>query len=407
MKPIPTALLLILSLGFFQLLPAQSAPNIELVESIPIGTNLDNPDIPDAHDVWLAMIHSATKTLDIEQFYISNKQGEMLDNVIGAIIDASKRDVTVRLIADARMYKTYPETIDSLGKINNIHIRIIDFGKLAGGIQHAKYFIVDGTNIFLGSQNFDWRALNQIHELGIRLRHAEAVKIYQDIFNLDWELAEKNDKSSVTRIFHPETYRIPCTIIPSPADTVIFTPTMSPKCIIPDSTLWDEKQMVDLIDQATKEVVCQALTYSPVGRNKEFYPALDNALRRAAVRGVKVKMIVSDWSTDHPTIDHLKSLSIIPNIEIKVSSIPDWSGGYIPYGRVEHCKYIVSDGTACWIGTSNLEKSYFYTCRNLGIIIQSGKIPRQVQSIFEKSWNGEYTHLIKPNEEYPPRKHGE
>ena len=407
MKQTTIALVLIFTLGFFQLLTAQRAPKIELVESTPVGTTLDNPDIPDAHDVWLAMIHSAQKSLDIEQFYISNKQSEMLDDIIAAIIDAGTRGVKVRLIADARMYKTYPETVDSLRKIANIAVRIIDFGKLAGGIQHAKYFIVDGGETFMGSQNFDWRALNQIHELGIRLRHPDAVAVYQDIFDLDWRLAETNDKKSIPTLLHQKHYGVPFRIISEQNDTTIFTPTMSPDGIIPDSSLWDEHQIVDLIDHATKEIICQFLTYSPVGRNKEYYSTLDNAFRRAAVRGVKVKMIISDWSTDHPTIDHLKSLALIPNIEIKISSIPDWSGGYVPFGRVEHCKYLVLDGMRCWLGTSNWEKSYFYACRNLGIVIQKGKIPGQLESIFNKSWNGDYTHLITPEGNYPPRRHGE
>jgi phosphatidylserine/phosphatidylglycerophosphate/cardiolipin synthase-like enzyme len=405
MKQITIALTL--TLAFVQSLPAQHGSTIELVESTPIGTTLGNQDIPDAHDIWLTMIHSATRTLDIEEFYISNKQGELLEDIIASIIDASNRGVKVRLIADARMYKTYPETVDSLSRIQNISVRIIDFGKLAGGIQHAKYFIVDGEEIFLGSQNFDWRALNHIHELGIRLRHPDALRVYQEIFDLDWQLAESNNKNMISMLLHQKRYDVPFRIVSTQNDTTIFSPTMSPKSITPDSTLWDEHQIVEIIDGAKKEVVCQFLTYSPVGRNKEFYSVLDNALRRAAVRGVKVKMIISDWSTDHPTIDHLKSLAMIPNTEIKISSIPDWSGGYVPFGRVEHCKYIVSDRTMCWLGTSNWEKSYFYTCRNLGIAIYRGKIPGQLASIFDKSWNGEYTHLITPEGNYPPRHHGE
>jgi hypothetical protein len=43
------------------------------------------------------MINSAEKTLDIEQFYISNEKGEPLD-VLGAIVAAGKRGVVVRII---------------------------------------------------------------------------------------------------------------------------------------------------------------------------------------------------------------------------------------------------------------------------------------------------------------------
>ena len=155
------------------------------------------------------------------------------------------------------------------------------------------------------------------------------------------------------------------------------------------------------------DLYCQFLTYSPIARGKIFYPTLDNALRRAAIRGVKVRMIVSDWSIDHPTIDHLKSLSLIPNIQIKFSSIPQWSAGYIPFARVEHCKFLVIDSTSCWIGTSNWEKSYFYNCRNLGLVVKDRSIAKQLRGIFNRSWDGLYTTLIKSEVEYTPRKHGE
>ena len=379
----------------------------EIVESIPIETNLDNPDIRNTYEVWLEMIDNVKSSLDIEQFYISNQKGEPLEDILNSIIKVGERGVKVRLIVDSRMYKTYPETVDMLAKQKNITTRIIDFGKLSGGIQHAKYFIVDGEEIFLGSQNFDWRALKHIHEIGVRIRDKNAVKIYQDIFDLDWQLAEKNDPAEISKLIQFKSYQLPETVHGSNGEEMTIVPTMSPKGMIIDSTLWDESHIVAMIDNAKSEVMCQFLTYSPVARGKSFYHVLDNALRRAAVRGLKVKMIVADWSKSHPTVDFLKSLSLVPNIQIKFNSIPEWSGGYIPFARVEHCKFLIIDSSACWIGTSNWEKSYFYTSRNLGIAVKNQIITKTLRGIFYKSWDGSYTELIKPEVEYIPRKHGE
>jgi phosphatidylserine/phosphatidylglycerophosphate/cardiolipin synthase-like enzyme len=379
----------------------------ELVESIPIETNLDNPDIRNTHDVWLEVFNNAKSSLDIEQFYISNQKGEPLEDIIDAIVNAGARGVHIRIIVDSRMYKTYPETVDMLGKQKNTSVRIIDFGKLAGGIQHSKYFIADGEDIFVGSQNCDWRALKHIHELGVHFKHKEIAKIYQDIFDLDWKLAEKNDPTSITKLLELKSYQLPLPFKGNDGDKIIIIPTMSPKGLIIDSTLWDETQIVKLIDGAKNEVNCQFLTYSPIERNKSFYPVLDDAIRRAAARGVTVKMIVSDWSINHPIIDQLQNLARIPNIQMKFSAIPEWSGGYVSFARVEHCKYLVIDSSACWIGTSNWEKSYFYNCRNLGLIVKNNNIAKQVRFIFYKSWEGKYTKMIQPDIEYTPRKHGE
>ncbi|MBI5019927.1 MAG: hypothetical protein HZB59_00670 [Ignavibacteriales bacterium] len=388
-------------------LRSQSNDYIELVESYPIETTLDDTSIRNTPDVWMEMIKGAKQSLDIEQFYISTQAGEPLDAIIKEIIAASERGVRVRVIADSRMYRTYPETIDLLKKQKNISARIIDFGKIAGGIQHAKYFIVDNEEIFLGSQNFDWRALKHIHELGVRVRNKELAKIFGDVFEIDWNLSDTSRTKILSKSITNKKYSRPITLIGQVNDTISLIPTMSPISAIPDSTLWDENWITKMIDLAKNEILCQFLTYSPLTRDKKYYAVLDDALRRAAVRGVKVKIIVSDWSKDHPTIDHLKSLSMVPNIEIKFSSIPEWSGGYIPFARVDHCKYLVVDSAQCWIGTSNWEKSYFYTSRNLGLCISNNSIAQKVRNIFQLSWNSHYIELIKLDIEYSPREHGE
>lgn len=376
---------------------------IELVESIPIETNLGNKEIRKTYDVWLEMINSAKESLDFEQYYISDQKGEPLNGIIKAIVKAGERGVKVRFIVDSRMYKTYPGTVDSLSKMKNISCRIIDFKSLAGGIQHAKYFIVDRKEIFLGSQNFDWRALKHIHELGLRIKNRNVSAVYSNIFEYDWKYAESNTGNQA---FRNENITFLKYYIVMNGDSTILIPTGSPKYYIPLAENNDESKILELISYAKSEVVLQFLTYSPADK-KEYYWTLDSALIKAADRGVKVKMIVSDWNLWHPAIDYLKKLSTHKNIEIKYSAIPEWSGGYISFARVEHCKYIAADNDICWIGTSNAERSYYYNSRNVGIVIQNGPIPKQVMGIFKKDWEGQYTHPIVQDEEYIPREHGE
>ena len=382
-------------------------PDFEIVESIPVQTILDNPGIRNTQEVWLEMINASQHTLDFEEFYISNQSGEQLEGILKAILLAGERGVKVRFIVDAGMYKTYPETVDSLGKQKNISARVIDYRKLAGGIQHSKYFIVDGKEVFIGSQNFDWRALNQIHELGVRIRNNEAVRIYQDLFDLDWKLAETNDPARINTFLDRKTYRVPIQVIEGPADTLKYLPTCSPLVLDPDSSLWDETNIVKLIDGAKQTVMLQFLTYSPLTYGKEYYAILNEALVRAAKRGVKTRLIVSDWEKSVRQVEQLKKLAAIPNIEIKFSSIPDLPERYISYARVEHCKYIVTDSTACWIGSSNAEKSYFYNTRNVGVVVWNMKVGNLLQGVFMKDWYGPYTELIRQDGEYKPREHGE
>jgi len=169
--------------------PPPSAPPVQLVETRPVESVLGNPALPTALEAWLDIIGSATRTLDFEEFYLSTWPGEPTEEVLAALGKAAKRGVKVRLILDTRMHRTYPRPAASLAGLPGFAVRIVDFGRIAGGVQHAKFFITDGATVFLGSQNFDWRALKHIHELGVRVRDARVAADFARVFEMDWDAA--------------------------------------------------------------------------------------------------------------------------------------------------------------------------------------------------------------------------
>jgi phosphatidylserine/phosphatidylglycerophosphate/cardiolipin synthase-like enzyme len=144
------------------------------------------------------------------------------------------------------------------------------------------------------------------------------------------------------------------------------------------------------------------LTYSPVSRSGEFHPDLDNALRRAAARGVEVRLIVSDWAKRPPEIHHLGSLAALPNVTVKLTAIPRHSKGYIPFARVQHAKFLVVDKDSAWLGSSNWSKDYFYASRNAGFIIQGKGLTAQLRRVFFSSWTGPYAERVDPAKSYEP-----
>ncbi|MFI5212150.1 MAG: phosphatidylserine/phosphatidylglycerophosphate/cardiolipin synthase family protein, partial [Ignavibacteria bacterium] len=385
---------------------SQQVNTLELVESIPEETSLDNPDIRNTQEVWLEMINSAQKTLDIEQFYISNEKGEPLDTILGAIVAAGKRGVVVRIIIDDGMYKTYPDDVEWLEKQSpNITKHVIDFKLLAGGIQHSKYFIVDHKEIFLGSQNFDWRSLKHIHEFGVRVKSSIVLKFLSN-FNLDWNYAERNDglnwltDSSEVLVFRRNSQLIYSTLY----DTINPIAVFSPKRFLFEDiySKWELPKIVKMITGAQNEITLQFLSYN-VYTKDGYWEEVDTALIAASKRGVKVKLLVSDWNLGKTAVEHFKSLITYPNFEVRFTEIPEYSGGFIPFARVEHCKFITADST-CWIGTSNMSRDYFYESRNVGLVVENGKFTYRVRDIFYKSWNSEYARTIEEGVEYTPRK---
>lgn len=390
---------------------AAGAPAVELVETRPVESTLGNPALPTAHDVWLEMIRGARRSLDFEQFYLSHWPGEPTGDLLDAIGEAAKRGVRVRLLLDARMYRTYPEPADSLGKVPGITVRRIDMGRIAGGIQHAKFILADDDQVFLGSQNFDWRALKHIHELGLRVRDARIAATFRGAFEWDWEAAGDQmagrDSTGARQLAGPRRVVGPgsVNIVRAPGDTVEVRPSYSPKKFIPDSTLWDRDAVVRILDAARREIVVQLLTYAVADRG-ERDDAIDLALRRAAARGVKVRLLVSDWEADSPRIADLQSLSQVPNVEARLSTVPEWSGGYIPFARVEHCKYVVTDSLWTWVGTSNWEPGYFHGSRNIAVTLRSRPLALEARRVFEASWTAPEARVVRAGERYAPKTHG-
>jgi phosphatidylserine/phosphatidylglycerophosphate/cardiolipin synthase-like enzyme len=380
---------------------ASAEPELVLVESSPVETTLDHADIPDAWRVWPEMISSATRSLDIEQFYVSNAPGSRLEPVLQAIEAAVERGVRVRLLVDEKFVKQYPEPLERLAA-RRVEVRRMDTAKSMGGVQHAKFFIVDGREAFFGSQNFDWRALEHIQELGLRVRVPEVVRALGAIFESDWALASSAAPTTPVATAPQAAGAPPSFPAHFAGETVRVTPAFSPRGYLPDSSTWDLPQMVGLIDGAKRSVRVQVLTYRAKARNGEEFRELEDALKRASARGVKVELMVSDWSKPSGTIEGLQALHAPPGLTVKLVTIPRWSGGFIPFARVVHAKYMVVDGEAAWMGTSNWERDYFTQTRNVGLVIEGAAFARQLERFFSDTWSSAYAAEVDPKATYTP-----
>jgi len=382
--------------------PPASPPAVELGETRPIETSLGDPTLSAAVDTWIAMIQGARRTLDLEHFYLSRKPGEVLDPVLDEVGKAAARGVKVRLLLDAGMHRTYPQPADSLGTLANLSTRLIDYHRLAGGVQHAKFMIVDGREAWLGSQNMDWRSLSHIHELGARVRLQQVALAFEDVFETDWAAADTTVRP-VPVDKHPAKW--PLTFTQDGVRGDLWA-AASPRRMTPASLPWDRDLLLARLNEARHEIVAQVLTYGTGGRG-EADSTLQQALIDAAARGVQVKLIVSDWEIGGRGEADLRALASHPNVQVKISQVPDWSRGYIPFARVEHCKYMVADTTWLWLGTSNWEPSYFTATRNVGITVHHAPLAQRARGIFDASWNATSAVLLTPELKLPRRTHGE
>lgn len=386
---------------------SQVPATVELVETWPRGTTLDHADIRDTHVVWLEAIDAAKSSIDLAHFYASDDPApgakSRLEPILVAIERAAARGVVVRGLFDAKFQKTYPQTIDRLAQSKNVTTRLLDLKDVTSGVLHAKYFVVDARVTFLGSQNLDWRSLEHIQELGVLVDSASVATAIREAFELDWRTAGGEAKAkSDSRAADGFPLRVG-----DGASAFAITPVYSPAALAPDPRLWDLPRIVALIDGAKTTVRVQLLTYRMTNRDGTYFEEIENALRRAAARGVKVQLLLADWCMRKGTIEGLQALEPLANVEVKLVTIPQDSAGFVPFARVIHSKYLAVDGRAAWIGTSNWEKDYFEESRNVGLVIEGGTVPSRLDAYFLDGWNGAYAKAVDPCATYTVPRIGE
>lgn len=359
-------------------------PAIELVQSVPLETTLAAPGVRATQAVWLEMIRGAKQSIDLEQFYIYNQSGQALEPVLNAIRDAAGRGVKVRLIVDSKFFKTYPQEPTALASVPGIEVKVIDF---KSGIQHAKYFVVDGVNTYAGSANFDWLALTHIHEIGLHFVDRDISQGLVSVFNIDWAMAAPLKPGAALSVAGVEPVR-PSGKLPQ------MELIASPPSKIPSGMTETISELTKLMDSARNTLRVQVYQYSvKANSGKGKWLNLDSALRRAAQRGVKVQLMVDNVAMKN-SAPELRALASVPNVEVRTVIIPEWSGGHLDYARLIHSKYLTVDGSSAWVGSENWSEGYFTDSRNVGIILQSEALSGQLDQIFDRVWTSAYAKAL-------------
>ncbi|HET9238097.1 MAG TPA: phospholipase D-like domain-containing protein [Oligoflexus sp.] len=374
-------------------LPDASDPvaQIQLVESFPSETDLGSSDLPKAEAVWMDMISRARQTIDVGQFYVQNVPHSSLDRVLKSMEAATQRGIRIRFLVDEAFVKRYPDdtgkAVEAIKKWTNTEVRITNRWAKTGGIQHAKYFIVDGRDAFLGSQNFDWRALDHIKELGYRFRSPPLVTSLSAVFQDDWDKALDKDAAQE---LDPEKFQ---PAVWKDADGTIHTVSLkvSPNPDSKNPALWDLPALLDMIRKAKSQVRIAAMLYKPIFYDKRAWTELESVLIEAAQRGVKVQVMVDAKNKEQ----YFKGL-IEGGVQVGFVKIPTHSSGTIPYARLIHAKYMVVDDRMAWLGTSNLEGDYFYNSRNISLLLDSPRFAASMGKVFDRYWTSPFTAFLKP-----------
>ncbi|XP_034475352.1 5'-3' exonuclease PLD3-like [Drosophila innubila] len=404
--------------------------NLTLVESIPIGLNFTpgSPKFMSTFEAWQHLLNISKSTLDIGSYYWTLRGEDTGFNHSSA---QPGEQIFQRLLANGigdgtkikiRIAQSEPSSVSTdletkiLASYGAAEVVTLDFPKyLGGGILHTKLWIVDEQHFYLGSANMDWRALTQVKELGVLGQNCpQLANDLAKIFKAYWYLGSNPNARIPTSwpwqysTDYNQEQPMMLNVNRNPAEnfTMQAYAASSPPPLSANGRTHDLDAILNTINTALKFVHISVMDYHPLilfGSTVQFWPEIDNALRKAAVeRSVSVKLLISWWKHSDPSIDNfLRSLQDLSttmrhiDIQIRRFIVPaDEDQQKIPFGRVNHNKYMVTDRVA-YIGTSNWSGDYFTDTAGIGLVLKDtnpniSSLRNDLQNIFNRDWNSAF-----------------
>ncbi|XP_019374022.1 PREDICTED: phospholipase D4 isoform X1 [Gavialis gangeticus] len=395
----------------------------ELVESVPYDMPYESNSTTakPLDQAWMGLLNMAQDRIHMVSYYwsltgkdisVNDTSSEKGEDILKKLESLLMENVSVYIATSLPTLAVKSTDLNVL-EAKGAHVRRIDFGKLTNGVLHTKFWIVDMKHIYLGSANMDWRSLSQVKEVGAVIYNCSCLA--QDLwktFSTYWDVGHAN-----ASIPDPWPANYSTNINKDRPLAVQFNGTLtkvyfsaSPPAFSPKGRTHDLLSVISIIKDAQEYVYASVMEYFPTSRfthPARYWPAIDDALRSVAfTRKVCVRLLISCWlHTDPSMLRYLQSLRALsdPNthisMEVKLFIVPVLNHTNIPYGRVNHNKYMVTDKVA-YIGTSNWSEDYFTTTAGVGLIInqvstdpskKTLSMQEQLKNLFERDWNSRYS----------------
>ncbi|XP_012579810.1 PREDICTED: phospholipase D4 [Condylura cristata] len=403
--------------------PHPSHPHrLDLVESIPqdLALAAGQPAARPLAQAWLQLLDAAQESVHVASFYwsltgpdvgvndSSSQQGEAL---LQRLQELLARNVSLAVVTSKPALVKGSTDLQVLAA-QGAQVRQVPMRQLIGGVLHSKFWVVDGRHIYLGSANMDWRSLTQVKELGAVLYNCS--RLAQDLertFQTYWVLGAPQatlprhwPQNFSSRINRSHPLRGHFDGVPTAA---YFS--ASPPALCPRGRTRDLDALLAVMGSAREFLYASVMEYFPTSRFSRpprYWPVLDTALRTAAVsRGVRVRLLVSCWlHTDPRMFPFLRSLQALSDpaagvsVDVKIFIVPVGNHSSIPFSRVNHSKFLVTE-QAAYIGTSNWSEEYFSSTAGVGLVVSQeashappgvATVQKQLRQLFERDWNSPY-----------------
>lgn len=280
--------------------------------------------LPDA-DVtpFLKVIDGARTSLDVMIYRVGYSP------ITDALVRAANRGVSVRMIIDHAHTRDDEYAASRLTRAGaTVHWADTKFPYM-----HAKMLVADDDTAIVTSSNFPIGYFRVERNFVATDRDPKDVSDLEALFEADW--TGKDPKLDCTRM--------------------IVSPINS------------RARIVDLVDSATSELLVESMQLSD--------HSVRAAVKRAAQRGVKVRVILADvrWITSNQTaIDDLAKAGITAR---QMSSLD------------VHVKSIIVDGKEGLVGSTNFSWTSLSRNREISLVAENAQAVDTMTKTFEQDWS--------------------
>ena len=283
----------------------------------------------------LDAIHEATKSLRIKMFVFSDP------TLLGAVIDAHRRGVKVRVMLNPARRSGEVENEESRKTLTQAGVEVIDSNPVFD-LTHEKSMVVDDRVAFVKSLNWETKNLTETRDYAIITDDKREVSEVIDCFEADWSRTS----------FDPGEHA---------------------------HLIWCEgngrDKIAEFIDQAKHTLFLQ---------NERYQDAIIiEHLVRAKVRGVKVHVMARPPHTlkKEKLVEGVGGLRIMDDVGIKVHKLKHLK---------LHAKMLFADGVRAIVGSINLAPGSFDSRRELAIEVRDEDVIERMDKVAHHDWENSH-----------------
>jgi phosphatidylserine/phosphatidylglycerophosphate/cardiolipin synthase-like enzyme len=370
-----------------------AGPQVQVLETGPLGSELDQPPVRNALAAFPEFFNQARKTIDIAEMYVlyypPESKGRAVYPLYDALIAAAQRGVRVRVLLDSTTLEsgageTYLRMRRALSEVPGIEVRACDlrrFSRYHDCLMHAKYFVVDGRLAVIGSHNWSFAGFTDNVELSLAIDDSTMAGQLAQVFETDWRPESKSpDGDSPGLRADAKPHRGQSPRFGSP--TVVVT---GPSALRDSSCLstHDALSRVCAAADATFDIIVNSISTRVDFGTGPRYGFVDSLLRDADRRKVRVRLLVDKWALEHDSA-LLRSLDSLPNVEARVADIsalgPNQKTGSV------HAKLVIADRKTVLLGSATFSQRQIEECRNVGVLLSDTATAAVLTDLFERNW---------------------